>query len=724
MSRAEEKGKGMTLRSRLLVMHVVVGALTSAIALALAGVAYAANPTTLSINCTPKATSPGTASSCVATVTDAGVVASRVPPTGNVSFTVDGSGTFDPGDTCALESAGAFSSKCTVGYTPTAISGGSHRLLATYSGDDGHGRATSVFTLVVAPTNDDLGNATQLPVPGKLSGTTEGATYSDSDPELCSDAYAPVWYSLKPAQSERIAVRLTVGGRVDSVVAVFRQDRSKLVNLGCDVSAASGVAGVPFDAVRGTTYLIAVAAPWDAVAGEFALESVVVPPVKLPGVRLARDADVSLDPLLHPAVAFSVQLRQATTYRINAAARGACVHVELRRDATVSAADLATSEGCSGYLLYTPGPGAVSRFPLVVSMSEGRAASIHVAIRQAEIDDLAPGTILQDATIHRGRFSARDADVVDVYNFRVPARGDATLGLHGNVHADLLLLDERGKRLACACDGLETTTIVQRLAAGSYLAIVRSRPAETGSYALALRLREPTTATVRLTASAGAVPRLALVTSVSPANVGGHLVLELERFDPLTDWHFVARVSHAVAGGGTTFSLTPKIGGWRVRARYSGTLSTSSSVSEWIDFTVDAGTTSGAATAQTPAPSCAPGSSVTLRVGGLTLSCVASLGGGPGPSKSPATSPSAQLRDLKAVVAGVALLKDPFKSDLVGNLDAAIAALADHNADEARAQLDQFVTTVQSAPLQAQLTSAQRARFVTTAKTIEAQIGP
>jgi hypothetical protein len=76
------------------------------------------------------------------------------------------------------------------------------------------------------------------------------------------------------------------------------------------------------------------------------------------------------------------------------------------------------------------------------------------------------------------------------------------------------------------------------------------------------------------------------------------------------------------------------------------------------------------------------------------------------------------------VVAGVALLKDPFKSDLVGNLDAAIAALADHNADEARAQLDQFVTTVQSAPLQAQLTSAQRARFVTTAKTIEAQIGP
>jgi hypothetical protein len=712
----------MMLRSR-----VVVGALTAGVALALAGAVHAANPTTLSINCTPKATSPGTASSCVATVTDAGAVASRVPPTGNVSFTVDGSGTFDPGDTCALEPVGAFSSKCTVAYTPTAISGGSHRLLAIYNGDEGHGRATSVFTLAVTPMNDDLGNATQLPVPGKLSGTTEGATYSDDDPELCSDAYAPVWYSLKPAQSERLAVRLTVGGRVDSVVAVFRQDRSKLVDLGCGLSGASGVAGVPFDAARGTTYLIAVAAPWDAVAGEFSIESVVVPPVKLPGVRLTRDADVSLDPLLHPAAAFSLQLRQATTYRINAAARGACVHLELRRNATASAADVATSDGCSGYLVYTPGPGEVSRFPLVVSMSEGRAARIHVAIRRAETDDLAPGTTLQNATVERGYLSARDADVVDVYHFSVPKPGDATVVLYGTVHADLLLLDERGKRLACACEGLERASIVQRLSAGSYLAIVRSRPAETGSYALSLRLREPTTATVRLTLAAGAAPRLALVTGVRPADVGGHLVLELERFDPLTDWHFVATVSHAVAAGGTTFTLTPKVGGWRVRARYSGTLSASPSVSDWIDFTVDPGTTSGAATAdrtKKAAPGCAPGSAVTFRVGGLTLSCVAGGLGASAPSKPPATSPSAQLRDLKAVVEGIAMLKDPFKSDLLGNLDAAITALADHNSDEARAQLDEFVTTVQKEPLQAQLTSAQRDRLVTTAKSIQAQIGP
>jgi hypothetical protein len=692
------------------------------LALAVVGTAQAASPTTLSINCTPKVASPGTAVSCVATVTDTGVVALRVPPTGTVSFTTEGAGTFDPGDTCALEAAGAFSSKCTVAYTPTAISGGTHRLPAIYNGDVGHGRATSAFSLTVTPTNDELGAATQLSIPGKLSGTTEGATYSDTDPELCSDAYAPVWYSVKATTSARVAIRRTVGGRVDSVVAVFREDRSKLVDLGCDVSGVSGIAGVPFDAVRGATYLVAVAAPWTAVAGEFTIESIVVPLAKLPGAPLGRDADVSLDPLLHPANAFSLQLRPAVTYRINAAAHGACVHLELRRSIAASAAAVASSAGSSGYLVYTPGPGAAGRFPLLVSVTEGGAVKVHVAIRRAEADDLAPGTVLQDATVHAGRLSARDADVVDVYHFGVLATGDATLELRGAVHSDLLLLDERGKRIGCACDGLARASVVQRLAAGSYLAIVRARPSESGRYTLSLRLREPTTASVKLTRAGGeGPPRLALVTRVSPANVGGRFVLELQRFDPLTDWHFVATVGHAVAAGGTTFTLTAKAGAWRVRARYSGTLSASPSASEWIDFTVETGP---ATASKEPAAGCAPGTALTFRVGGLKVTCLTGgLGGSTTPANAPAKSPSAQLKDLEAVVGAIALLKDPFKSDLVGYLDGAITALADGNPDEARSQLDEFVTTAQKAP-QAQLTSAQRDRLIKTAKEIEAQISP
>jgi hypothetical protein len=89
---------GDKLRSGWTV-QLLVGVLASALALLFAGAAEAANPTTLSINCTPKALSPGATSSCVATVTDTGPVASRIPPTGTVSFTVTGSGAFDLGDT-------------------------------------------------------------------------------------------------------------------------------------------------------------------------------------------------------------------------------------------------------------------------------------------------------------------------------------------------------------------------------------------------------------------------------------------------------------------------------------------------------------------------------------------------------------------------------------------------------------------------------------------------
>jgi hypothetical protein len=698
--------------------RLLVGAIVSALALVLVGSAEAANPTTLSINCTPRGTSPGTPASCIATVTDTGPVASRVPPTGSVTFTTSGAGTFDPGDTCSLEASGAFSSKCTVAYTPTAISGGSHSLLGTYNGDDGHGRATSTFRLAVTPANDDLANAAPLPVPGTLTGTTEGATYADDDPELCSDAFAPVWYSVRPARSGRLAVRLTVRGRVDSVVAVYRQDRSRLVDLGCDVSDVSGVAGVPFDVQRGTTYLVAVAAPYDAQAGGFELQSFVVPPVSFPGVRLARDVDLRLDPLLHPSAAFSVRLRQGVTYRINATAPNACVHVELLRRPAEAGIDLAKSDGCSGYLVYTPGPAAAGVFPLLVSLPQGRVPTVNVAIRQAEADDVAPGVPLKNATARRGRLSARDADVVDTYRFQVPARADATLALRGAVHADLLLFDGRGRQLACACDGRTHASIVEGVRAGGYLAVVRARPAETGGYVLSLRLREPTGMAVRLTSSADTRSRLALVANVRPAAVGGRLVLELDRFDPLSGWQFVATTSHAAVHGGTVFTLRPALGAWRVRARYEGTLSASPSVSGWIAFSVDAAAGGRGARGG----SCAPGTSGSFAVGRMILTC-GGAGFGAKPSAPTTKTPAQQLRDLSAFVSGIASLKDPFKSRLVGDLQDAISALQDHNADEARARLDDFVATVQAAPLRAQLTADQRNRLIDTVNRIKAQIG-
>lgn len=547
--------------------------------------AVAANATKLSISCTPKQLSPGAAAVCVATVTDAGSVATREPPNGTVTFTVEGTGTFEPEGTCPLEPSGAFSSKCSVSYTPTEIAGGEHALLGTYDGDETHGRATARFVLEVTPANDEPDNATRLPIPAKMTGTTEGATWDWEDPELCSDSYAPVWYSVKPAQSGRIAVRLTVKGRVDSVVAVFRLDRSKLKQLGCELTDASGVAGVPFDAERGTSYLIAVAAPWDARVGGFTIETATVAPVKLPGAPLAHDAEVRLDPLLRPGIAFSLKLRQGITYRVNATAPAACLQVSLLRP-SASSADDAIRKGteCSGYLVYTPGPGMDGAFPLVVSMPEGRAVSVHVSLRPAQADDLAPGLPLASGSLKHGRLAANAADVVDVYRFRTNSRGDATVQLRGQAPSDLLLLSNSGKQIACACDGDRSSTIVQRLDSGSYFAVVRGRPGAAGSYAISLRMRQPTSTAVRVTRAAANRKILSIVARVSPSAKAGRVVCEVEHFDPLSGWHFAHATTHRIAAGQGRFTISPTEGRWRVRARYAGSLSSSPSVSGWTEI--------------------------------------------------------------------------------------------------------------------------------------------
>jgi hypothetical protein len=703
-------------RRPLWMVRLLAGVLALALALLFAGAAGAANPTTLSINCTPKALWPGATTSCVATVTDAGPVASRIPPTGTVSFSVTGSGTFDPGDTCALEPSGAFSSKCTVAYTPTAIAGGAHKLLATYNGEDGHGRATSAFTLTVTPENDDLETATLLPVPGKLTGTTEGATYSSADPELCSDAYAPVWYLLKPGRGGRVAVQLSAHGRTDSVVAVFRQERSKLTALGCDLTNVSGVAGVPFDAARGATYLVAVAAPWSAEVGEFAITTFIVPPVRFPGIRLVGEADVLLDPLLRPSAALSVRMKAATTYRINATARGACVHVDLLRQPDPAADNLVRSDGCSGYLIYTPRPGRNGTFPLLVSMPEGNVTRVHVAVRRVDADDLAPGLPLLNGTVRHGRLSARDADVVDSYRFDVPNRADVTLTLRGLVSADLLLFDTKGKQLACACEGRRNASLTERLAPGSYLSLVRARPAETGLYALTLRLRQPTVTAVRLTAAGQST--LQLSASVHPAIAGGRFVLELNRFDPLSNWQFVATSTHSATGARTTFSMKPRIGAWRLRVQYHGTLTASPSTSAWINISIRKAA-HGGRTAATG--SCVPTSSTTLSVGAMTVTC-----GGTPFGQKPATqakTPSQALTELEKLVSSIPTLKDPFRSDLLDTLDAAQEALSNNKPDDAKARLEDFISKLQAAPLQAQLTKNQRNQLISTTRQIETQIG-
>jgi hypothetical protein len=107
----------------------------------------------------------------------------------------------------------------------------------------------------------------------------------------------------------------------------------------------------------------------------------------------------------------------------------------------------------------------------------------------------------------------------------------------------------------------------------------------------------------------------------------------------------------------------------------------------------------------------------------MTITCVAA---GFKASETPAT-PSAkssmeQLADLKALVSGTSMLKDPFKSELLANLDDATTALGDKAPDQATAKLDDFIAGLQTTPV-AQLTPEKRVQLTDNARRIQKSIG-
>src|SRR5207244_970413 len=69
---------------------------------------------------------------CTATVTNG---SGANIPTGTVSWTSDGTGTFSAAS-CTLDATG----KCTVNYTPTAVGTGTHKITGSYGGDAKHAK--------------------------------------------------------------------------------------------------------------------------------------------------------------------------------------------------------------------------------------------------------------------------------------------------------------------------------------------------------------------------------------------------------------------------------------------------------------------------------------------------------------------------------------------------------------------------------------------------------
>jgi hypothetical protein len=437
------------------------------------------------------------------------------------------------------------------------------------------------------PANDNRAAATAVQgLPATVSGTTVGATDDPKDPRSdCGRAHDTVWYRLSGAQAGRLVVRINAFGDLDAVVAVYRAVRSRLIPAGCTATDDNGRGALSFTS-GGGDYLVMVGRERTSDDGRFRLTMFrQEPSSKAPGRALPRKGvGTWVEPISDYDDAWSLTMKAGVEYRINLSpARGRCITLGLFGPGTRSFAGASPLHllPCGGYFTYTPGFGGTGRYSLLVTASDQRPGRqrYHLQAALAGRDDMAPGLPLRNLQTRRGTISGTRIDVVDLYRFHVSGRADAMLTLRGPGSARLLLLGENGHRLNSS-DGPGTLT--SRLGRGTYFVAVRAESGAHGRYRLSLLERTITTTSVlangqpSATVGAGASVAITVAVAFSPA---GGVRLQLDRFDPLSGWHFYRLYRlHLGASGRVSFSWRPPaIGHWRVHASFGGTRTASPS---------------------------------------------------------------------------------------------------------------------------------------------------
>jgi hypothetical protein len=420
--------------------------------------------------------------------------------------------------------------------------------------------------LVLPPDNDERGQAAPLGrLPATARGTTLGATGDDY--RDCGMAGGGVWYRFKGPATGRALVQLTTGDR-DGAVAVFRRLRSGVDEIGCAPTDRRGNLTAGFASERGADYLVLVGDRADSAPGGFVLRvRAGEAPERLPGRALPRGgARGSVDGLSDVNDVWSVRLRSGRTYRI-AFASGPCAQLSIRRGSKTL-----RRFACRGYTTFTPGPDGGGRYAVEVRASGyGGRQRYRLQVVAAGADDLGVGLELPADSIRRGRLSPAGVDVVDLYHFDVSRLSEVRLSLARGAGRSfsLTLLTDSGTRIATGESGLR-----RRLGRGRYVVAVQAPPGTSaGSYRLGLRLRDVTSTAVLVSGSRAAEVAPGTTVSISctvfPGSSGGRIELQIDRFDPLSGWHFHHLIRVQV--GATVSWRPPAAGRWRVRARFMGT---------------------------------------------------------------------------------------------------------------------------------------------------------
>ena len=127
------------------------------------------------------------------------------------------------------------------------------------------------------PPNDNLAAAQVIHgFPLTVGGSTVGAT---SEPNEAQSACAgqptgsSVWYSLRSANAQRIAVDMAAAGTLDAVIDVYHAVRSQLQPVSCDQTDSHGKASLSFKVSKNGVYEIRVAALQSSALASFTLEN-------------------------------------------------------------------------------------------------------------------------------------------------------------------------------------------------------------------------------------------------------------------------------------------------------------------------------------------------------------------------------------------------------------------------------------------------------------------
>jgi hypothetical protein len=432
--------------------------------------------------------------------------------------------------------------------------------------------------LFLPPANDDRPGARVLRLPGSVQGSTLGATGDSADPAQCGLDRATVWYRLPSRRDGRILLRLSVGRTLDAAMVVLERVRSRSIGVGCAATDRNGLASVAFASRRGATYLVAVGHVEGADPGAFRLQALVSEAAesRLAGKPLpGRGAASTVHGLTDVNDVWRLTMAAGKTYRIGFSSPG-CASVTLRARRQLSRG--LAHMGCRGYTTFTPGPDGGGAYVLeVVASGAPTVQRYRLRFAAAAPDDLGVGLELHNRVPLTASLVPARLDVRDLYHFDIERRGDVELEVSAGLR--FLLVRDDGARLG------EYVSMRRQLEPGRYVVAVTAAFDDPAvRYRLRLLVREITGTTLRL-ASSTVAPGAAVLLLPDVVNASsGAIVIQIDRFDPLTGWHF-NRLLRTSVGAGVSWA-PPAEGRWRMRASFRGTIEASPSRSSYVHLLV------------------------------------------------------------------------------------------------------------------------------------------